>query len=79
MDDRDMNPMKTGLMFVPLGLAVSPCHPPARSPDSPTDLEVIEALALQERVVVAQTPRWATFHRLLEYLWRSPRRHVPST
>jgi len=79
MDDREMNPMKTGLMFVPLGLVMLPGCPVARqSPHRPTDLEVAEALEEQNPIVVPQASCQSIFRRLLERVWRIQQRNLPS-
>ncbi len=72
MDDSIVNPMKTGLMFVPLG-QVMPLHRPApsRGLDRPADLEAVTGRA-------AHASRPLALRRLLERLWQTPRRHLPS-
>lgn len=80
MDDSEVNPMKTGLMFVPLGLVMSPGEPTASLvPHRPTDLEAIEALIVQEAAAASQATRRPAYRHLLEYLWRGLLRRAPST
>ncbi len=71
MDDSTVNPMKTGLMFVPLGQLMSP----GRSDPSPTRLRAATSGTAASRTVRGVLQAML---RRLERLWHSPGRRLPS-
>jgi hypothetical protein len=79
MDDSVMNPMKTGLMFVPLGPAGgADGRFGSRGTRGVTDLDAIESQILQQAERAPEAPRRRSLHQLLEFLWRRPVREVTS-
>jgi hypothetical protein len=66
MDDSHANPMKTGLMFVPLGLAMSPDFPsPSQCLDHLAELKAdIDRGAYVSTLAPSAERRWS-FRRLL--------------
>lgn len=81
MNDFEMNPMKTGLMFVPLGQANNRDFP-GMSWDRGhlAELEAeIAAVSDLGAEAEAEAPRPSVFRRLLDYLRRlSPQSRLPS-
>lgn len=78
MDDSEANPMKTGLIFVPLGPVVAPAYPaPLRRFGHPAHLDgaTNRGAASPADDLEAHQP---AFRHLLEHLRRIPRRHVAS-
>ncbi len=84
MNDSEMNPMKTGLMFVPLGQAMSPGWPSA-SPrrdhlaELPAELEAAGGNGATAPASEPQTRARPTFGSLLERFAEFARRRRPAT
>ena len=74
MNDFEMNPMKTGLMFVPLGRASYPDFPGmSRDRGHLAELEAeIEAVRGLGEEVETAIPRPSLFRRFLEYIRSLP-------
>jgi hypothetical protein len=79
MNDSEVNPMRTGLMFIPLGLVMSPgCPTPSRRRDHLADLEAAADHGPHAPTIALEAPRRSAFRRLLERLRQIPQRHLPS-
>jgi len=79
MDDSEVNPMKTGLMFDPLGATMYPsAASPSRSPDHLARLAADIGVDVRDLVPAPRTERRWSFRRLLERFPHIPQRHLPS-
>ncbi len=79
MDDSEMNPMKTGLMFVAPGQIMDPAiMRPSHRPDHLSWLRADMGLDAFEAALAPVAQRSWSFRRLLERLRHIPQRHLPS-
>ena len=80
MDDSFANPLRTGLMFVPLGPSVSSAVSGSlRHGDEFLDLEAAVERECSAAAAAPLSPRRAGLGRLLQRLRLIPDRHVPSS
>lgn len=82
MDDSDLNPMKTRLMFVAPGLVLYPDWPGesqnlGRATGLARDFEAAAVRAAQEATLGSEPPRRQALRRLLERLRHAVERHRP--